>query len=175
MLKLSKIKPNPNNPRLIKDIKFLKLVKSILTFPEMLKLRPIVLDENNMILGGNMRYKALQHINTLNVLNELESFNLEADRLVYLLDYWNKFKESKEVETIQAKDLTDEQKNEFIIKDNVSFGEMDFDILTSNFSEIDLNDWGFDVPVFEDEDNEIEEKEEKEKTIKTCPHCGEVV
>jgi len=175
MLKLSKIKPNPNNPRLIKDIKFLKLVKSILTLPEMLKLRPIVLDENNMILGGNMRYKALQHINTLNVLNELESFNLEADRLVYLLDYWNKFKESKEVETIQAKDLTDEQKNEFIIKDNVSFGEMDFDILTSNFSEIDLNDWGFDVPVFEDEDNEIEEKEEKEKTIKTCPHCGEVV
>jgi len=88
-IRVSDLKENPNNPRFIKDDKFKKLVKSIKEFPEMLKLRPIVIDENNMVLGGNMRLKAL--------------------------------KELKIGETyfVKAEDLTEDQKKEFVIKDNV--------------------------------------------------------
>jgi len=114
-IKVSKIKSNTNNPRLIKDQKFKKLVESIKEFPEMLKLRPIVVDENNIILGGNMRYKAC----------------IEAGL--------------KELYVIQADDLTEKQKKEFIIKDNVGFGEWDWDILANEFDNSQLNEWGLDV------------------------------
>lgn len=90
-MKINLIKPNPNNPRICKDDKFKKLVQSIKDFPQMLELRPIVIDENNIVLGGNMRLRAC---------NELGL---------------------KDVPTIYAKDLTEEQKKEFIIKDNVGF------------------------------------------------------
>ena len=114
-IKIHKIKSNPDNPRLIKDIKFKKLVKSIKEFPEMLKLRPIVVDEKNIILGGNMRYKAC----------------IEAGL--------------KEIYVIQADDLTEKQKKEFIIKDNVGFGEWDWDILANGWDTKELKDWGIDV------------------------------
>ena len=116
-IKISKIKSNPNNPRLIKDYKFRKLVKSIEEFPEMLKLRPIVVDENNIILGGNMRYKAC----------------IEAGL--------------KEIYVIQADDLSEDQKKEFIIKDNSSFGEWDWDVIANEWDIKDLNDWGVDMPI----------------------------
>jgi len=116
-IKISKIKSNPNNPRLIKDYKFRKLVKSIKEFPEMLKLRPIVVDENNIILGGNMRYKAC----------------IEAGL--------------KEIYVIQADDLSEDQKKEFIIKDNSSFGEWDWDVIANEWDIKDLNDWGVDMPI----------------------------
>jgi ParB-like chromosome segregation protein Spo0J len=99
-MKLSELKINPNNPRLIKDDKFKKLVKSIEDFPKMMELRPIIIDDQNMILGGNMRYKALQHLNFKDIP-----------------DSWIK----------KASELTEEQKREFIIKDNVSFGLHDWD------------------------------------------------
>lgn len=117
------IKPNPKNPRIIKDDKFRKLVKSIQDFPQMLELRPIVVDENNIILGGNMRFKALQ----------------EAGH--------------KEVFIIRANELTDEQKDEFIVKDNVGFGEWDWDALANEWNPEQLNEWGLEVPVFNDEVN----------------------
>jgi ParB-like chromosome segregation protein Spo0J len=110
------IKPNPKNPRIIKDDKFRKLVKSIKDFPQMLELRPIVVDENNIILGGNMRYKAL----------------LEAGYT--------------EVPIVRANDLTEEQKDEFIVKDNVGFGEWDWDALANEWDAELLNDWGLFVP-----------------------------
>ena len=116
IVKINSIKTNPKNPRLIKDDKFKKLVKSIQEFPQMLELRPIVVDENNIILGGNMRYKAC----------------VEAGL--------------KEIYILKAEDLTEQQKDEFIVKDNVGFGEWDWDILANEWDADKLDDWGLDVP-----------------------------
>jgi DNA modification methylase len=118
-MNINEIKPNPNNPRIIKDDKFKKLVKSIQDFPQMLELRPIVIDENNIVLGGNMRLKAC----------------IEAG----LTD----------VPVKQAKELTEEQKKEFIVKDNVGYGEWDWDDLANNWNVEDLTEWGLDIPNFD--------------------------
>ena len=115
LLKISAVKPNTDNPRVIRDNKFQKLVASIKEFPEMLKLRPIVVNKDMIILGGNMRYKAC----------------IEAGL--------------KEVWVLKAADLTKEQENEFIVKDNVGFGEWDWDILANQWSSADLDDWGMDA------------------------------
>jgi ParB-like chromosome segregation protein Spo0J len=137
---ITEIKSNPNNPRIIKDHKFKQLVKSIQDFPQMLELRPIVIDEHNMVLGGNMRLKAC----------------LEAG----LTD----------VPVIHANNLTEAQKKEFIIKDNISFGEHDFDILANEWNIIELDEWGLDIPAFAN--NDIEELKDNAKGGKTCPNCG---
>jgi hypothetical protein len=140
-IKVSEIKSNLNNPRLIKDQKFSKLVESIKEFPKMMNLRPIVVDENNVILGGNMRFKA----------------SIKAG--------------FKEVYVLRAEDLTDKQKKEFIIKDNVGFGEWDWDILANQFENSDLNEWGLDVWDTKDIDlddffsDDMEDKEETNKII----------
>jgi hypothetical protein len=118
-MNINEIKPNPNNPRIIKDDKFKKLVKSIQDFPQMLELRPIVIDENNIVLGGNMRLKAC----------------IEAG----LTD----------VPVKQAKELTEDQKKEFIVKDNVGYGEWDWDDLANNWDEQLLTEWGLDIPNFD--------------------------
>jgi ParB-like chromosome segregation protein Spo0J len=137
---ITQIKSNPNNPRLIKDHKFKQLVKSIQDFPQMLELRPIVIDENNMVLGGNMRLKAC----------------LEAG----LTD----------VPVIHANNLSEEKKKEFIVKDNISFGEHDWDALANEWNIIELDEWGLDIPAFAN--NDIEEKEDNAKGDKKCPNCG---
>jgi site-specific DNA-methyltransferase (adenine-specific) len=124
---ITEIKSNPNNPRLIKDHKFKQLVKSIQDFPQMLELRPIVIDENNMVLGGNMRLKAC----------------LEAG----LTD----------VPVIHANNLSEDKKKEFIVKDNVGYGEWDWDDLANNWDALELTDWGLDIPNFEQEVLEAEE------------------
>jgi DNA modification methylase len=123
------VKPNPSNPRHIKDHKFTQLVKSIRHFPEMLQLRPIVVDSDNIVLGGNMRLKAC----------------IEAGL--------------KEVPIIVASELTDEQQKEFIIKDNVGFGEWDWEQLANEWEIEQLSDWGLDLPI-EMEDTEIEAVED---------------
>lgn len=115
IVKLKDLKPNPKNPRFIRDEKFERLKKSIQDFPEMLKLRPIVVDDDMVVLGGNMRLKALTDLGV------------------------------KEVEIIKAKDLTEEQKAEFIIKDNVGFGEWDWDSLANEWDSELLGEWGMDV------------------------------
>ena len=123
---INEIKPNPNNPRLIKDHKFKQLVKSIQDFPQMLELRPIVIDENNMVLGGNMRLKAC----------------IEAG----LTD----------VPVIHANNLSEDKKKEFIVKDNVGYGEWDWDNLANNWDAEELTQWGLDIPNFD----VIDEKEQ---------------
>ena len=120
-VKISKVKGNPSNPRIIKNDKFKKLVKSIQEFPEMLKLRPIVVDEDFMVLGGNMRLKASKEAGL------------------------------KEVWIDIAEGLTEEQKKEFIVKDNVGFGEWEWDILANEWDSIELAEWGLDV--WENEDD----------------------
>jgi len=126
-VKINAIKSNPNNPRLIKDDKFHKLVKSIKEFPQMLELRPIVVNDEMVILGGNMRHKAC----------------IEAGL--------------KEVTIVKASDLTEEQQKEFIIKDNVGFGEWDWDGLANEWDAESLEDWGLDLPIDKEnkEDGEI--------------------
>jgi len=115
-VKISLIKSNPNNPRIIKDEKFKKLVESIKAFPKMLELRPIVVNDDMIVLGGNMRLKACK----------------EAGM--------------KTVPTIKAGDLTEEEQREFIIKDNVGFGEWDWDTLANEWDSEQLAEWGLDVP-----------------------------
>jgi hypothetical protein len=127
-MKLSKIKPNPNNPRIIKDDKFKKLVKSINDFPKMLALRPIVVDENFIVQGGNMRLKALQEIGFKDIPDE-----------------WVK----------QVKDLSEDEKKQFIIKDNVGFGEWDWDDLANNWDAEQLTEWGLDIPNFVNDSDEF--------------------
>jgi|TARA_R110002060_G_scaffold792_2_gene1920 DNA modification methylase len=114
-VKISKVKGNPSNPRIIKNDKFKKLVKSIQEFPEMLKLRPIVVDEDFMVLGGNMR--------------------LKASKDAGLSEVWIDI----------AEGLTEEQKKEFIVKDNVGFGEWEWDILANEWDSVQLAEWGLDV------------------------------
>jgi DNA modification methylase len=116
-IKVSQIRPNPNNPRVIKDDKFKKLLKSITDFPQMLELRPIVVNDDMIVLGGNMRLKALEHLGI------------------------------EETYIIKAKDLTDKQEQEFIIKDNVGYGEWDWDQLANEWDVEDLDDWGLDLPL----------------------------
>ena len=113
-VKISKVVPNENNPRFIKDQKFKKLVKSIKEFPEMLKLRPIVVNKDMIVLGGNMRLKACAEAGL------------------------------KEVYILKADELTEQQEREFIVKDNVGFGEWDWDALGNEWNSVQLEDWGMD-------------------------------
>jgi DNA modification methylase len=115
---ISEIKPNPNNPRIIKDDKFEKLVKSIKEFPKMLEIRPIVVNDDMIVLGGNMRLKACKAAGL------------------------------KEVPIIRASELTDDEQRQFIIKDNVSGGEWDWDMLANEWDSEQLEEWGLDVPNF---------------------------
>ena len=124
---ISQVKTNPNNPRLIKDDKFKKLVSSIKEFPEMLEIRPIVVDNDNVVLGGNMRLRACKEAGL------------------------------KEVHIIKADQLTEKQQREFIIKDNVGFGEWDWDDLANEWDVDELEDWGLDLPVLLNEDPEIKD------------------
>lgn len=121
-MSVSKIKNNPNNPRLINDDKFIKLVKSVKQFPQMLELRPIVVNKDMIVLGGNMRLKAC----------------IEAG--------------IKEVPVIVADNLTEEQQKEFIIKDNVSGGEWDWSVLANEWDQGELVEWGVDLPVVKIQD-----------------------
>jgi hypothetical protein len=124
-VKISAVKSNPNNPRVIKDDKFKKLVQSVKDFPQMLDIRPIVVNDEMIVLGGNMRLKAC----------------IEAGL--------------KEVSIIKASELTPEQQNEFIIKDNVGFGEWNWDDLANDWDDEKLVEWGLDLPVFFNDSNEL--------------------
>jgi ParB-like chromosome segregation protein Spo0J len=109
-----KVKNNPNNPRLVKDDKFKKLVNSIKEFPDMLDKRPIIVNADMIVLGGNMRLKACNEAGL------------------------------KEVPIIVAEDWTEEQQRAFIIKDNLGYGEWDWDMIANEWDEEELNEWGLD-------------------------------
>lgn len=131
-VKITEVISNPNNPRLIKDDKFKKLVKSIQEFPDMLNVRPIVVNTDMVVLGGNMRLKAIKEAGI------------------------------KEI-SIEIVDWTEDQQKEFIIKDNVGFGEWNWDDLANDWDEIQLTDWGLDIPDF----NKNIDNEEGEIKIST--------
>jgi hypothetical protein len=159
------LKTHPDNPRLIKDHKYKKLVQSIADFPDMLTARPLIVNKDNIVLGGNMRLRACQELGF------------------------------KEVPVMYV-DWTEEQEKQFVIKDNVSFGEWNWDDLANDWNSEDLNEWGLEVwqtPDYEPELNPdtsyrevtddqiaktsdnltIDDQEMKLITI-TCPHCNEV-
>lgn len=147
-MKVSAIHLNPDNPRLIKDEKFNKLKASIKAFPQMMELRPIVIDSEGVILGGNMRFQAIKALG----MKEIP-------------DAWVK----------TADDLTDEQKREFVIKDNAGFGEWDWDSLANEWDGLPLSDWGIEVPQIEGSLELVEKIEDKPKEDKFCPECGFVL
>jgi len=129
VVKITEIKPNPSNPRIIKDDKFKKLVTSIEKFPEMADVRPIVVNMDMVVIGGNMRLRAMKEMG---------------------------WKEAP----VQMVDWTEEQQKEFIIKDNLGYGEWDWDDLANNWDEQELTDWGLDLPNF------IDEQEQKDLSDK---------
>jgi len=116
-VKITEVIANPNNPRLIKDEKFKKLVKSIQDFPDMLNVRPIVVNKDMVVLGGNMRLKAIKEAGHTEVAVEIVDWN-------------------------------EQQQKEFIVKDNVGYGEWDWDDLANNWDAQELTDWGLDIPNF---------------------------
>lgn len=129
-MKITDIKLNGNNPRTIKDEKFKKLVQSIKDFPEMMTLRPLVIDETGTVLGGNMRLQAIKEIG---------------------------YKDIPAAWVKRASDLTEDQKREFIIKDNVGFGEWDWDVIANEWDIGLLKDWGIDAPFYGSEVNAMTE------------------
>ena len=140
-MKLSEIKPNPNNPRIIKNEKFDKLVKSIKDFPKMMELRPMVINSDNIVLGGNMRLKALKELGYKEVPDE-----------------WVK----------RAEDLTEDEQRQFIIKDNVGFGEHDWEILATEWDADELSEWGLDMPAdWGEKENEEKEQVDLSSTIES--------
>jgi ParB-like chromosome segregation protein Spo0J len=120
LININQVKANPNNPRTIKDEKFTKLVKSITDFPKMLELRPIIVNDDMIVLGGNMRLKACKEAGL------------------------------KKIPVIKASDLTPEQQKEFIIKDNIGYGDWDWQVIQTEFSEAE--EWGLDIPNFNNVD-----------------------
>jgi ParB-like chromosome segregation protein Spo0J len=148
IIKTSLVKENQQNPRFIRDEKFKKLVQSVKEFPEMLKLRPIVVNSEMIVLGGNMRLKACKEAGL------------------------------KEVPIIKAENLTEEQQREFIIKDNSGFGQWDWDMIANEWNAEQLEEWGLDLPGF-DEELEAEEPREDEdlsgqlkETFEVIIECG---
>lgn len=117
-IKVEELKSNPDNPRIIRDEKFKKLVQSIKDFPQMLNIRPIVVDKDYIVLGGNMRLKAIKEAGL------------------------------KEVPVMIVEDLTEEQKKEFILKDNIGYGDWDWAKLEEWKTDEELLDWGIDLPEF---------------------------
>ncbi len=142
-VKLSEIHLNPDNPRTITGKAMENLVKSLQEFPQMMELREIVVDETMMVLGGNMRFRALEQIKAKDCIAKIVT------------------------------GLTDEQKREFVIKDNAGFGTFDMGALANSWSDLPLIDWGMDIPI-----DWLEpppgDKDKKDNEL-TCPKCGAIV
>ena len=152
IVKLSQIQVNGSNPRIIKDDKFDKLINSILVLPKMLVLRPIVVDDTFVALGGNMRYRALSAIEDMSIeeinnrLSGMRDFQRKTEAEQEKLSlYWATWKDSPTAPIIRASELSEDEQREFIIKDNVGFGEWDMDALANEWDSADLLDWGLDV------------------------------
>lgn len=132
-MKITDIKINPKNPRLIRDEKFKQLCKSITNAPWMMELRPIIINENGVIQGGNMRYRALVELG---------------------------YKEIPDTWVKQADQISPEQWREFVVKDNLSYGEWELDLLAADYNINELIEWGFDFPEFESPEEEAEAKDD---------------
>lgn len=141
-LAISDIKPNPDNPRLIKDDKYQKLVQSLKDFPEMAEVREIVVNKDHVILGGNMRYRAMQEAGWTEV-------------------------------PVKVVDWSEAKQKEFLIKDNSSFGEWDWDLIASQYELEELDAWGVSLPVAENiNDNKEVDTESLLTNTEQCPRCN---
>lgn len=141
-LKCSEIKPNPNNPRIIRDEKFEKLVKSIKEFPEMLQERPIVVNADMVVLGGNMRLRACKEAGLKKI-------------------------------PVAVVDWSEDKQRQFIIKDNVGFGEWDWNIIANEWDTEELERWGLDIPVFDTEAAEQRDlSDDVKETFEVIIECG---
>ena len=151
-VKLSQIQVNGANPRTISNEKFDKLINSVLVLPKMLELRPIVVDDTFVALGGNMRYRALTAIESMSIdelaqrLSGLREYNkkTEAERH-NLINHWDEWKANPTAPIIKASELSEDERREFIIKDNIGYGDWNMDMLANEWDSQDLNDWGLDV------------------------------
>lgn len=152
-VKLSQVQVNEANPRTITNEKFQKLVNSVLALPKMLELRPIVVDNMMVALGGNMRFRALTAISDLSedeLKSRLFSINdvkkkTEGEQQA-LLTHWLRWRDSPTAIIIKASELSDAEQREFIIKDNIGYGEWDTDSLTAQWDNEELVDWGIEFP-----------------------------
>ena len=168
-VKLSQLKVNGDNPRTITNDKLNKLINSILVFPKMLNIRPVVVDDKMVALGGNMRLNALKLIAKMTPEELGTRLATIADYLrksegerITIAAYWEEWLQKPVVEIIKASDLTEDERKQFIIKDNVAFGTWDYDMLANSFDEDMLNDWGMDVWAFKPIPEETEEASEDE-------------
>ena len=172
-LKISQVAINAANPRAISGTKFDKLVASILVLPKMLELRPVVIDNTNTVIGGNMRVKALNHIAEMDIadieriLTNDRTYQLKSEvEQSALIEWWKQWISSPCVPIVYADKLTEQEQREFVIKDNASFGEWDWDMLANEWNEELLKDWGVDVPIIEDytdDDSDNSESEEEQE------------
>ena len=144
-LKIESVKGNPSNPRTVNEAKMKQLVRSIQSFPEMLWKRPIIVNKDMIVLGGNMRLKAAREAGL------------------------------KEIPAIVAEDWTEQEEREFIIKDNVGYGDWDWDLIKQDWDSEMLEGWGIEVPQIDtseldltglfDEDSEEESEIESKSTV----------
>lgn len=179
-LKLTRVKINEANPREIKQDKFHKLVDSILVFPKMLGIRPAVIDKEYKLLGGNQRTQALKFIAKMTIediadrLCEIADFanKTEAERKV-TIEFWSDWLDNPFVPVLRASTLTEDEKRQFIIKDNVSFGTWDYDMLAGQWDNDKLQNWGVDVwntkPAPETNDEPAQENTEPDFTGQLPP------
>lgn len=153
IVKLSQVQVNEANPRTISKDSFEKLIKSVLSLPKMLGIRPVVTDDTLVVLGGNMRLRALIAISQMtiaeinNLLDGCSGFALktEAERNL-LRNFWAEWIQNPTVEIVKASELSEEERREFIIKDNVGYGEWDKDMLANEWDNAELKEWGVDIP-----------------------------
>ena len=179
-INLTQVNINAKNPRKISDPQLQRLVKSLLVFPEMLQLRPIVVDETNTALGGNMRYRALTAITTMSADEIRETLETsldynkktEAEKNI-LLDHWAEWQQNPTAIIVRASQLTEAQKREFIIKDNVAFGDWDDKALTADFDPDELVDWGLgDIDDTPDEEEAEEDDFGEEDAANAATRCN---
>lgn len=148
LVKLTQVSVNGANPRIITDEKFHKLIGSILVLPKMLELRPIVVDDTFVALGGNMRYRALSAIESMSAeevaerLSSLRDYQKKTEaEQQKLIAFWDSWKSNPTAPVIKASELSEAECREFIIKDNVGFGDWDMDALANEWDSEELDDW----------------------------------
>ena len=188
-IKLTQVAVNKDNPRTITTEKFQKLVDSLLVFPKMLELRPIVIDRMLKALGGNMRLQALNYIAGLTIadieqrlVNVKDFGNMAEDERNALLDFWEGWLEYPTATIARADQLTESEKKQFVVKDNVAYGQWDFEMLANQFDDSTLEAWGVDLMIDcsdDDPSNELEkvqnddftdkEEEEAKQANRTSP------
>lgn len=152
IVKLSQVKVNGDNPRTITNDKLNKLINSILVFPKMLGIRPVVVDDKMVALGGNMRLNALKLIAKMTpeelgtrLATIADYLKKSAGERENIARHWEAWLQKPTVEIIKANELTEDERKQFIIKDNVAFGTWDYDMLANKFDDKLLGDWGMDV------------------------------